>query len=103
MIVVGNPMVLSLDPMWKAFLNFVHTGGGWTGKKIDWDPEEPVLSTVDYMLERRKMDEAQMEDTLLRLRAMIISKHEYDRYDSDSDSGDDVVASYERPILREAE
>lgn len=98
-------MVLSLDPIWKAFLNFVHIRGGWTGKQIDWDPDEPVSLTTDHALEqRRRIVEAQMEDTLTRLRAMIISKHEDDRYGIDSDSGgDDEVGSFERPILREAE
>lgn len=42
MIIIGDPQVLSLDPLWKAFLNYVYLGGGWKGKSIDWDPHEPV-------------------------------------------------------------
>ncbi|TDL24433.1 P-loop containing nucleoside triphosphate hydrolase protein, partial [Rickenella mellea] len=42
LIVIGNPLSLSLDPLWRAFLNKVYHGGGWTGKHIDWDPNEPV-------------------------------------------------------------
>ena len=40
LIVIGDPIVLSLDPFWKAFINYVHINGGYTGKKIDWDPRE---------------------------------------------------------------
>ncbi|EIN09073.1 P-loop containing nucleoside triphosphate hydrolase protein [Punctularia strigosozonata HHB-11173 SS5] len=43
LIVVGNPNVLSLDPLWRGFLNYVHQNGGWTGQSsIGWDPTEPV-------------------------------------------------------------
>eukprot|EP00798_Chlamydomonas_sp_ICE-L_P006128 gene6128-2734_t len=32
LIVVGNPKVLSQDPCWAAFLQFVHRNGGWVGQ-----------------------------------------------------------------------
>jgi len=28
LIVVGNPIVLSLDPLWRQFLNYIHVRGG---------------------------------------------------------------------------
>ncbi|KAF7323612.1 RNA helicase [Mycena kentingensis (nom. inval.)] len=34
LIVIGDPNVLGLDPLWRAFLNFVHSNGGWTGADI---------------------------------------------------------------------
>jgi helicase MOV-10 len=40
LIIVGDPQVLSLDPFWRAFLNYVYLNGGWTGlPDIAWDPE----------------------------------------------------------------
>ncbi|EIN09607.1 P-loop containing nucleoside triphosphate hydrolase protein [Punctularia strigosozonata HHB-11173 SS5] len=43
LIIVGNPNVLSLDPLWRGFLNYIHQNGGWTGQSgIGWDPTEPV-------------------------------------------------------------
>ena len=58
----------------------MHIRGGWTGKKIDWDPQEPVSTTMDYALERKKIMEAQLEETVMRLRSLIISRHENDGY-----------------------
>jgi helicase MOV-10 len=43
LIIVGDPQVLSLDPLWRAFLNYVYLNGGWTGlPNITWDPENEV-------------------------------------------------------------
>lgn len=46
--------MLSLDPLWRRFLNYVHSKGGWRGKKIDWDPND--CATVDGFDERRRDD-----------------------------------------------
>jgi hypothetical protein len=41
LVVVGNPAVLGLDPLWRRFLNFVYKGGGWTGSSgPTWDPDD---------------------------------------------------------------
>lgn len=45
LIVIGDPCVLGMDLMWRAFLNFVHSRGGCTGKPFDWNPEEVVTPT----------------------------------------------------------
>lgn len=74
LVVVGNPKVLSLDPLWRAFLSYVHRGGGWRGKSISWDPE----GTVDgegYDGELRREAAADAEDTLARLKALITRKN----------------------------
>ncbi|KAF8970450.1 P-loop containing nucleoside triphosphate hydrolase protein [Flammula alnicola] len=102
LIVIGNPVVLSLDPIWRAFLNYVHKRGGWRGKHIDWDPEEPVASTGEYSSERKSRAEGEMEETIARLKALILEKHGDDGYEIDSGEDDDATA-FERPILREAE
>jgi helicase MOV-10 len=102
LIVIGNPIVLSLDPIWRGFLNFVHIRGGWRGKKIDWDPLEPVLSTGEYTSERKARAAGEMEETIERLKAMIIDRHEDEDLDIDLEEDEDAAA-FERPVLREAE
>jgi len=102
--VIGNPIVLSLDPLWRGFLNFVHTRGGWKGKQIDWDPQEPVLPEGEYGAERRSREEANMEETIMRLKALILERHGDDGYEINDDyDDDDEATAFERPILREAE
>ncbi|KAG6843566.1 hypothetical protein H0H93_000619, partial [Arthromyces matolae] len=41
LIIIGDPTVLALDPLWRSFLNYVHTKKGWTGSPITWDPKAP--------------------------------------------------------------
>ncbi|KAI0263051.1 P-loop containing nucleoside triphosphate hydrolase protein [Gloeopeniophorella convolvens] len=53
LIVVGDPLVLGLDPLWRAFLNSVHAGGGWRGQEIPWDPLVPVNPDGGYDAELR--------------------------------------------------
>ncbi|KAG8929260.1 hypothetical protein FRC01_004607 [Tulasnella sp. 417] len=38
LVVVGNPHILGLDPLWRKFLNYVHRSGGWKGLEPNWDP-----------------------------------------------------------------
>ncbi|KAF9457927.1 P-loop containing nucleoside triphosphate hydrolase protein [Collybia nuda] len=97
LIVIGNPTILSLDPLWRRFLNFIRNKGGWTGTKITWDPEEPVSSDrmLFYDEELRERAEREMEETLKRLNALIM-KDTIDLSDSDSDHD-------ETPIFRDGE
>ncbi|KAG8994429.1 hypothetical protein FRB90_000436 [Tulasnella sp. 427] len=44
LIVLGDPDVLGLDPLWRKFLNHVHASGGWRGIRIPWDPSEEVAT-----------------------------------------------------------
>ncbi|KAF9486245.1 RNA helicase [Pholiota conissans] len=103
LIVIGNPIVLSLDPIWRGFLNYVYNRGGWRGKKIDWDPLEPILSTDEFVSRRKAQVEGEMEETIARLQAMIINQHaDTDELDIELDD-DAEAAAFERPVLREAE
>ncbi|GAA6013534.1 hypothetical protein JCM11491_006113 [Sporobolomyces phaffii] len=36
LIVVGDPDILALDPLWRRFLLYIHANGGWCGQ--EWDP-----------------------------------------------------------------
>ena len=42
LIVIGDPAVLSLDPLWRRFLTLIHRNGGWTGEEIPWDVENDI-------------------------------------------------------------
>ncbi|KAG7097710.1 hypothetical protein E1B28_005034 [Marasmius oreades] len=59
LVIVGDPSVLSLDPLWRSFLNYVHTGGGWSGPEPTWDTEEPVDEAGGYDVKYR--DAAQQD------------------------------------------
>ncbi|EAU82858.2 RNA helicase [Coprinopsis cinerea okayama7 len=109
LVVIGNPIVLSLDPLWRSFLGFIHTRGGWRGKQIDWNPVdlESSLAGTSFEARRRTEAEREMEETIQRLKALIVQRHEdsdveLDLEDSDDEEGEYATA-FERPILREAE
>ena len=78
LIIVGDPLVLGLDPLWRAYLNSVHAGGGWRGRQIPWDPLAPVNPDGGY-------------DVDLRLRALgdadVLAQRLCDV--ADLDTGDD--------------
>ncbi|THH18848.1 hypothetical protein EW146_g2192 [Bondarzewia mesenterica] len=38
LVVIGDPAVLGRDPLWRTFLNFVHSRGGCKGKEFGWNP-----------------------------------------------------------------
>ena len=57
LIIVGDPQVLSLDPLWRGFLNYVYLNGGWTGPDITWDPEAAVDEAGGY--DKQASDTAQ--------------------------------------------
>ncbi|KAF7323583.1 RNA helicase [Mycena kentingensis (nom. inval.)] len=89
LIVVGNPDVLALDPLWRAFMNYVYSRGGWRGKPISWNPEEPVESSADaYEREMQNRADGDAEETMARLRALIMRRNE------GSDLGSDLELDF---------
>ena len=59
LIIVGDPQVLSLDPLWRGFLNYVYVNGGWTGPDIMWDPKAKVDESGGYY--KKASDNAQFD------------------------------------------
>jgi helicase MOV-10 len=84
LIIVGNPMVLSLDPLWRTLLNHIHEGGGWRGKAIEWDPKEPILSD-GYDQQIRNRAEREALDMISRLKSLIMENTENLATETDSD------------------
>ncbi|PPQ70505.1 hypothetical protein CVT24_013275 [Panaeolus cyanescens] len=102
LIVIGNPIILSLDPLWRSFMNFVYTRGGWKGKKPDWNPEQEA--GMDFGQLRRSQAEQELDETIERLKSLIVDRHADEGLDVDDSEGEDGDAGgFERPILREAE
>ena len=59
LIIVGDPQVLSLDPLWRSFLNYIYLNGGWTGPDITWDPKVEVDEAGGY--DKQASDTAQFD------------------------------------------
>ena len=48
LIIIGDPSVLALDPLWRSFLNYIHQNGGWQGDEPHWDTSAPVDVNAIY-------------------------------------------------------
>ncbi|KIO21489.1 hypothetical protein M407DRAFT_80331 [Tulasnella calospora MUT 4182] len=76
LIIVGDPDVLGLDPLWRQYLNHIHANGGWRGIRIPWDPAEevPAMSSGEnaprYDEQMRARGEQDLRDLVARISAM---------------------------------
>ena len=73
LIVVGDPTVLSLDPLWRNFLNYIYLNGGWTGSPPNWDPRAPVDENGGYDLAIQESARQGMNDLMERLQAATLA------------------------------
>ncbi|KAJ7096057.1 RNA helicase [Mycena epipterygia] len=89
LIVIGDPNVLGLDPLWRAFLNYVHKNGGWKGPDISWDPHNEVDEAGGY--DRAVRDSAQhdMNEFTRRMEALTIAGVEAAGDENDDDTNID--------------
>ncbi|KAH9835323.1 AAA domain-containing protein [Rhodofomes roseus] len=67
LVVVGNASVLSTDPLWRRFLNYVHLKNGWHGEPISWNPAEPVLDDGEYASQLREQGVADVAAFMQRM------------------------------------
>jgi len=74
LIVVGDPQVLSLDPLWRSFLNYVHNNRGWAGPAITWDPRVPVDEIGGYDRAVREAAKLDMNELTRRLENGIMAE-----------------------------
>jgi helicase MOV-10 len=90
LIIVGDPNVLSIDRMWRSFLNYIHNNGGWKGRPISWDPleAEELLAdpTRNLAAERRTEAQIDMDGLLARTRDITLG----DGAENDDDAGNDA-------------
>ncbi|KAJ7199239.1 P-loop containing nucleoside triphosphate hydrolase protein, partial [Mycena pura] len=88
LIVVGDPDVLGLDPLWRAFLNYVHTAGGWTGGHIPWDSHSPTDEAGGY--DRLVRDAAEQDMFAFTRRMEELAGTAMDSTGSGNEDGDDT-------------
>ncbi|KAI0048936.1 RNA helicase [Auriscalpium vulgare] len=70
--IVGDPSVLSLDPLWRKFLNYINLNGGWKGEPISWDPRAPVNDDGGYDDAMREQGAADMDELARRIEAFTV-------------------------------
>src|ERR1700761_8296458 len=93
LIVVGNPLVLSLDPLWRSFLNYVFNNGGWKGlPRPDWDTTTEIDGAALIQLRAAKVS-AEEQDLLKRITETI----EKVNAEEDLDDLGDGYQQVERP------
>lgn len=73
LIVVGDPNVLSLDPLWRSFLNYIHVNGGWKGPPPAWDTRAPVTEEGGYDRGVREAELADMNDFTRRMETFTLA------------------------------
>ncbi|KAK0496609.1 P-loop containing nucleoside triphosphate hydrolase protein [Armillaria luteobubalina] len=88
LIVIGNSDVLALDPLWRSFMNYIHTKGGWRGHRISWDPKANVN---DYIQTVRSKADGEAEETMARLKALIVNVSEGGDAIPPADSDDEQI------------
>ncbi|PPQ87958.1 hypothetical protein CVT25_001143 [Psilocybe cyanescens] len=83
-IIVGDPQVLSLDPLWRSFLNYIYLQGGWTGPDITWDPNSPVDEAGGYDKAVRQTATLDMNKFARRMEGLALAEVDED-LDADVD------------------
>jgi helicase MOV-10 len=90
LIVIGDPSVLSLDPLWRSFLNYIYINGGWTGPSITWDPHTPVEEAGGYDRRVRETAQGDMNEFTRRMEELTLAG-------VDSTAEDDEDVNVDRP------
>lgn len=78
LIIVGDPQVLSLDPLWRSFLNYVFNNGGWKGPQPDWDTNAEVNLEGGYDAAVRSRAQLDMNDFMRRMEVLTMDEVEDD-------------------------
>ncbi|KAF5356526.1 hypothetical protein D9758_008260 [Tetrapyrgos nigripes] len=90
--IVGDPSVLSLDPLWRSFLNYIHLNGGWTGPGPTWDTSEQVNEGGGYDSAVRESALEDMNEFTRMMENMTM-----DGVKEDADADEDVDGNVDRP------
>ncbi|RXW14391.1 hypothetical protein EST38_g11467 [Candolleomyces aberdarensis] len=93
LIVIGNPHVLSLDPLWRSFLNYIYLNDGWVGPDIPWDPQAPVDQQGGYDANVRSAAEVDMNEYTRRMEELVGAASG----EQEGQEGMDVDANVDRP------
>ncbi|KZT24162.1 P-loop containing nucleoside triphosphate hydrolase protein [Neolentinus lepideus HHB14362 ss-1] len=95
LIVIGDPVVLSLDPTWRKFLTLVHNRGGARGQLM---PTVPSLDGDTTGNEGEGLGHNHDTERIQRIQAKIIRREGYEGVlaapESDSESDSDQVLDF---------
>lgn len=94
LIVIGDPNVLSLDPLWRSFLNYVHLNGGWAGPGPTWDTTETVDESGEYDQHIRAAAMTDMNLLARRIEGVVTENVQTSMASGDEDDDD---ANVDRP------
>ncbi|KAF9441768.1 RNA helicase [Macrolepiota fuliginosa MF-IS2] len=72
LIIIGDPNVLGLDPLWKSFLNYVVHNQGWRGPEIPWDASEPNDTIEGYDREAQDTEHLDMNGFARHMEALAL-------------------------------
>ena len=97
LVIVGDPSVLSLDPLWRSFLNYIHQNGGWRGDEPEWDTDEPVDEVGEYDALAREAGVRDMNDFMRRMESLTIQELNGDRFGHAEDDNDELEDNADRP------
>ncbi|KAG8853759.1 hypothetical protein FRB96_008014 [Tulasnella sp. 330] len=98
LIIVGDPLVLGLDPLWRKLMNYIHLNGGWTGQPPNWDTTAEVKKDPEaYVRERQARQDANMEDLTQRLMDAVIGNGRDASTSGAQDAEEQLDTSGDRP------
>ncbi|KDQ06473.1 hypothetical protein BOTBODRAFT_39565 [Botryobasidium botryosum FD-172 SS1] len=98
LIVIGDPVVLSLDSLWRQFMEYVRDNGGWKGAEMEVEADEDGFDDDDgddnpdegyYARTRRHKAESRLERLIERWSAMGNSALEEGVEEDDREEGDE--------------
>ncbi|KAG8791089.1 hypothetical protein FRC17_008803, partial [Serendipita sp. 399] len=89
LIIIGDPNVLSLDPLWRSLLSYIYNKGGWTGyPRPDWNTEIELDGDA-FVRSRRETATAEEDEMIQRLTEVIETRN---RIEDLEDVGDGYEA-----------
>jgi helicase MOV-10 len=101
--IVGDPSVLSLDPIWRGFLNYIHENKGWVGPPPSWDTTEAVDERKRYdQYVRNTAENSMMEFVdLLKSSEMDDAGAGLNGVGQEGEDEEDEVDIFEQPAMEE--
>jgi helicase MOV-10 len=105
LVIVGDPAVLSLDPIWRGFLNYIHENNGWVGPPPSWDTTEAVDERKRYDQAVRNTAENSMMEFVDLLKSLGMDDagtgiNGVDQEEEDEEY-EDAVDVFEQPAMEE--
>ncbi|KAI5120114.1 hypothetical protein M0805_002198 [Coniferiporia weirii] len=90
LIIIGDPVTLSIDPLWRRFLDYIHLHGGWSpkGKRRDWEPSEDATAQR-FADERRERTRDAVQRFIERTASRLVDS--LDVFAGAGNNGDDEI------------